>query len=1314
MRRSPGKKGPSPSSTSGTLAITIQPGRCRDNRQVTIRWDRSHVVPVAAEVSLAHTLGMTAATIALSAGAKRGTAFFPLDLGRIPAGPATIAVAVLDRLGHRVATGVHEWLVPATGGERPAPIQLNIVKKRLVRPVGGGSAFVRAIVNSEPVGALSTLFLRVEGPDGFCQLLDLPAPPSRIPVALFAIGSAHHLGTHSLTAVVVGPGGEVGAESRASFELVGRKGGPALRIDGVETAKDGSRLTIRGRGFATAATRIEVGTTPTAILELSDRVAIIQAPALDQPAPVRVTTPAGIAISPVDWTPPIRVKVVPSELTLAEGETFSLAGLVSGTLNRRVTWSLRGPTGEQTTISPAGRLSAGYPGKPIEFTVVARSVADKRTVGTAVVRIAAGDRALPSGTTIGRLGGVVASDGGGASVVIGRGQLSRPTRITIRSVGPTRRIRRRGPMVVGEVHVRGKAKLGGSAEIQLPLAMALDPKTAFVVETREGGVWKPRDHSIPPWLDGTTLHIPLERIPFWVRVGIPVNWIDVIPAAPVPTISTVGPNVLDEGVTAAVLVTGTNFIPGVTRVHFLNSDGTPEPRVEVRSVAVKADGTQLGIGLKVGVMTDLAEGQSRILTIRVETPTGSADSELAIAGHDELDVLTGTRTISESARFSRITVEPGAGVVVASKFPPIAIECFERAQIRSPVGNGGGLAVVAGVAGSPTIGDAGGAGGLGGGGTGPAGIGAGGDGGNGATGMSGRGARGAAGRGSIRLTLAGAGGAGGGPGGFGPFPHAGGEGDDGTAGRRHTAPGLLWEDFEPSPGGGGGGGGGGEGMIFQSTGGGGGGGGAGGGAVRVAAGEELTLDGDVVAAGGDGRFGAQPTNAVSVFTLIRAGAGGGGGGGAGGAVVLQGLTAGSGAILSVGGRNGHQPRVGPAPADGRTLRQILFQQLASGSVRVDGSAVPVVVGDLMRGPDLAYTANLLATSDRVEVTAPGADRVRVRSGSREATFPVTAPGSRTEVVLLEGFNEVSAEYFELPDGRSWFECAEIRRRKFLYLPGTIPFLEFACTIAPPAASVPTERVLGLSATVVSRPATTLLWDVLGGDTYGTVQPTGSGAQYTAPSIVPPGVATVRAAASVDPSRVQSVLVTVVPGVELQSTPTSGTRAPNGLAPGSAANVGQMIDLTIPAAVFQTGQGFGLAQTVEFEVLAQDSAGAWTVTRSPFQGFVHAGLASLDVDVPAGAAPIQQVRVPGHGTVPLIIVPVIAAIEPDVANFPAVLIRGSGFDPRSTEVIFITGLVPAMQITSVSPGLIRVSIRPAPGSEVRVRTPGGTSAGFNIA
>ncbi len=117
-------------------------------------------------------------------------------------------------------------------------------------------------------------------------------------------------------------------------------------------------------------------------------VATLSAPSLTRAATVRVTRKVHVAVSPETTT------VVP-------GETVALSAAVSGTLDKRVTWSIAEGGG---TVDADGRYTA--PSTPGVATVVATSVADPSKSAAARVTVAEppeedpGEDPPPAGPTL--------------------------------------------------------------------------------------------------------------------------------------------------------------------------------------------------------------------------------------------------------------------------------------------------------------------------------------------------------------------------------------------------------------------------------------------------------------------------------------------------------------------------------------------------------------------------------------------------------------------------------------------------------------------------------------------------------------------------------------------------------------------------------------------------------------------------------------------------------------------------------------------------------------------------------------------------
>ena len=710
----------------------------------------------------------------------------------------------------------------------------------------------------------------------------------------------------------------------------------------------------------------------------------------------------------------------------------------------------------------------------------------------------------------------------------------------------------------------------------MPLRFPLEPDSKVKIEVRDdpSGPWNDFPDSGIVIPGDELMKIRLESLDPFYRGSIAYH--PPPPPSFLPLIQSINPTALNEGETAAVHVTGKNFVPGVTSVTVLKQAGGVEQRVDVRTVYVTADGKNLGVTLKAGVMTDLDEGKTRQLRLRLTTPAGYAERTLEIIGHDEIDFSGGLRTQAISATFSSIRIGPGGTLRLAHTTPHVQIVAYETIVVGGAPGQGRGVVdVTAGAGASGTRGDApagGGAGGAGGatGGV-PGGGGTGGAGGFGATGNGTPGGSGGAAPGSVP-------GASGG-GGFGSF----GFGRDGASGTAAPLPGLPSASFAPQSlvlgsGGGGGGGGGGEGVIFKSTAGGGGGGGAGGGALELAAGEEIRIRGRIAANAGDGGDGAFPfpVGTPPSAPLFHAGWGGGGGAGGGGTVFLRGVRLLEGEVLAVRGTNGRAARFADAvitvPGTLTELQRLLANP-QSGLILVEGSipGAASIAPAAFFAPDLDYRPNLVSDTGQIAVTGHSSGGfVRVRNVGGDQFVPVTGAPFTATVSLAPGLNDLDGVtgFINIPGEPVIVITAShpVRVRRILHLPGVAPVFDFACTISPSAPTVVTERTVGLLATVTGTTLSAVTWSVDGGAGNGAVDQQGT---YKAPCAAPATPVTVRASSAFDPSRSGTATVTVIPGIAVTAQAAQGTPADAAV---PSANVGQAITIAIPAAARALASG----------------------------------------------------------------------------------------------------------------------------------------------
>jgi hypothetical protein len=1282
---------------------------------------------VSLDVSLATPLGVVRQSIPAAVVGMDGTegaGRLLIDLSTLPAGAHELTLALVGVGERRGPPASAPFEVGGTRGAGPTLVGSSPVSKRITRPRGDDDIVLpQLIVEGKPGDSeLTAVWIRLRTPAG-AESVTAVAPPhaEEREVTLAAFRSGDELGEYAAGVTLVDAAGNVSETVEAAVELVSEGGatGPSIEGFSPKAASVGDEVVVHGQGLDAEGLQVEIAGVPVAVLAAEGDALRIRMPNVDRPGLIAVVSRAGAGLSADTLTPRVGVRVFPEELQVSEGVPTELTALVTGTTDGRVEWRAEAREGESGTISPEGVYTPPLGREKGSITISAVSAADPSKSGRAKLRVVPHPPArgpLP----LGPLGGTVLSQDDRCALTLPRGAIRELTTIDVETTqfdpeegAPN------GQLIVGGARISGAlGALAAPGELIVPLRFPLEPGAKVKIQVRDD----PRG----PWNDfpdfgivipgDELMKIRLESVHPFFR-----GTIDYPPPPPsfLPSIQSINPTALHEGETAAVHVTGKNFVPGVTSVSVLKQAGGIEQRVDVRTVYVTADGRNVGVTLKAGVMTDLDEGKTRQLRLRLTTPAGHAERTLEIIGHDEIDFSAGIRTQASSATFSSIRVGPAGTLRLAHATPPVRIVAYETVVVGGNPGQARGVVDVTTGSGAPgTRGDAPAGGGSGGAGGAAAAFpsvpGSGGSGGAGGFGATGNGTPGTPGS-SGSATFGNSPGAGGG-GGFGSF----GFGRDGASGSAARVPGLPSLSFPPplvlGSGGGGGGGGGGEGVILKSRAGGGGGGGAGGGALELAAGEEIRIRGRVAANAGNGGDGAFPfpVGTPPSAPLFHAGCGGGGGAVGGGTVSLSGVRLLEGEVLAVGGTNGRAARFADAVitvSGTLTELQRLLANPRSGLINIDGSvtSAATIAPAAFPGPDLDYRPNLVAATPQVVVTGQGsASFVRIRNAAGEQFVPTIGAPFTVTAPLAPGFNDLTAVVglVNIPGDPPIIltESHPVRLRKILYLPGVAPVFAFVCTIAPPTPTVVTERTVKLSATVTGTTLSAVTWSVDGGATNGAIDQQGT---YKAPCAAPSSPVTVRASSAFDPSKSGTGTVTVIPGIEVTSQATAGAPADAAV---PSANVGQAITIVIPAAARAlTGEDFAAGQVTEFETIERDaSTGLCKTGITPVAGTVATGMTSLQVVVPTCATPDQHVRIAGHGCARLQVVPRISALDRSPSLGQGMAVNGDGFACGDTDVFFGATQVPAAQVLSVSCTVILLGTRPAAGEQVTVRTDGGTS------
>jgi hypothetical protein len=1307
--------------------------------QVDFGFDTRRSRVVALDVELATPLGVVRQLIpAAVAGIEgaRGSGRLGIDSTIFPAGTCELTLALVTADGRHGPSVSAAFDVAGGGGKGPILRALRPLSKRMTQPKNDEDTVIARVAieaeagDGEPVAAWANM--RTPAGSETLATAELPdqARDEPFEVSLAALRARDELGKYAVGVALVDASGNVSEFRETTIELVSDRGtvGPSIDSFSPRIARAGDEVVVHGRGLGPGELEVTVGGIPAPVVSAKGKEIRIRMPDVAVPGRIAVVSAAGTGLSADGLSPRAQVRVIPTRVAAPEGVPITFTALVTGSTDGQVKWHAKAREGKPGTISSEGVYTPPLRGVKGAVTISAVSSADETASGRAQVRIIPHPSArgpLP----LGPLGGTVRSEDDRAILELPEGALQELTTIGLETTSVDRENAAQGQIVVAAARISGGGQLSVPCELTLPLNLPLEEGAKVGIQVRDdpGDPWGdlPEFGAVIPGSEA--MKIRLNSLHPHIRGTIDF---DPQPPSYLPSIQSIGPSALHEGETAAVLVTGKNFMPGGTSVTVLKSTGDVEPRVDVRQVYVTGDGTKLGVTLKAGVMTDLAEGDRRYLTLRVTTPAGAVMGTISILGHDELDIGGATATVSQSGTFSRVRVGVGGTLRLARTQPPVSIITYETIVVGGDPGPGRGLVhVTTGAGGPAALGDAGGAGGAGGatGLIGPV-SGRGGTGGSGGLGASGAGASGGAGSASA------------GPfsGGIGQLPGAGGggglgsrvlfgSGSDGARGTGAPMPGFPSALFLPAPplvlgaGGGGGGGGGGEGLVFKTTGGGGGGGGAGGGALELAAGEEIRVRGRVAANGGDGGDGAFPfaVGTPPSAPPLHAGCGGGGGGGSGGTIFLRGLRLLEGEVLAVGGMDGRDARfadvVITTPGTLTELQRLLANP-QSGLMMIEGSvtsAATVAPGAFLFSPDLDYRPNLVTGNPQITVSGfgrGGNGAVRVRNSAGQQLIPVSGQPFSAQVTLAPGFNDLDGVvYFENIPGDPPIILSgshPVRVRRILYLPGAATFATFAGTLIPATATVATERTVNLLAAVTggaSALAHLPSWSIDGGVANGVVDQLGN---YRAPCAAPPGPVTVRASSPSNPAMSSAVTVTVIQGITVTAQAPVGTPA-DPAAP--SANVGQTITITIPTAVKTlTGEDFGPGQNVHFMTVERDASGMCQQGVTAVAGAVAVGMTSLQVAVPSCAAPNERLRVSGHGCSRLQVVPTISTLHRTGAHGPGMAITGSGFACGATEVIFGATPVPAAQVLSVTCDVILLGTRPAQGEPVVVRTAGGTS------
>jgi len=356
------------------------------------------------------------------------------------------------------------------------------------------------------------------------------------------------------------------------------------------TGAAGAQIDIFGTGFSADASQdqVTIGGIAATVLSANACMLTVEVPpgAPGGPGMIRVTTPAGSAVFSGSFTVGIGVTVVPSSRDAIINQSVEFFATVTGTTDQRVTWSVNGIIGGDSTngtITPAGLYTAPATVPKIrDVTIQATSVAVPAVSGRATVAIVTAGNVFAHAAVSVQFGAPPA-----LSVV------AHPASVQFGPLPP-------GGANAAPVSVLFDATPPPRSVVALPVSVQFGPL-------------------MPGGADAAPVSVsfgPLAR--------------DVVHAAPVSianaaVINSIAPSSAARSATVGITVNGTNFT-GATALAFL-LNGSPDAKIAATNIVVSANGTKLTANVAVDVAAALG---SHVVVVR----TSGGRSALESTGHN--------------------------------------------------------------------------------------------------------------------------------------------------------------------------------------------------------------------------------------------------------------------------------------------------------------------------------------------------------------------------------------------------------------------------------------------------------------------------------------------------------------------------------------------------------------------------------------------------------------------------------------------------------------------------------------------------------
>lgn len=479
------------------------------------------------------------------------------------------------------------------------------------------------------------------------------------------LGPNDPLGTYQVELTLIDRNGNTSNTASASFALVESGGAPSLNINDFAPQQGGAgtTVTINGAGFDATTPEnnvVTLGSTDVEVTATTSTSLTLLVPAGARSGQFVVRNQNGVAASSATFTVPTSVNVSPSVTSVVVGGWLQFETQIISSNETTVNWSVNGIPGGSSMVGEinAGglyRAPANIPATPITITATLSN--NPSIAGTAAVSVLPPPAVAGSATVLAATGGVIRSTDGRAAVRIPAHALADNTEVTITPV-----YGRQLPPALPERRVVGAVRFGPS-----PLTFS-SPVTITVPLTR---YYRPNTQLTLRYFDEQTNNYTSEQLVATVnesgeQATASVNHFStyvvddgestlltqaLCQSAVTIQSHSAGSFEFQEGMTVPMLFLGAGLTSDLS-VRILATNGGSDQ--DIIPGALYATGNTAGVALDLQTIRDLGANETRSYTLRLERGGQNcqyAEVPILVTGLNEFDERN-----PSSGRYSEITI----------------------------------------------------------------------------------------------------------------------------------------------------------------------------------------------------------------------------------------------------------------------------------------------------------------------------------------------------------------------------------------------------------------------------------------------------------------------------------------------------------------------------------------------------------------------------------------------------------------------------------------------------------------------------------